>query len=263
MPELTRPTVTLHYEDTLEGDQTIVFLHGWCDGSPSWATTIADFQSEYRCIAPDMRGHNKSGRPRDFCYSTEALTNDVVALCESLGVTRPVVVGHSYGGVLAAIIAARYEGFARAVVVEDQPLDFRPFAAQVRSLETVIRGEASHKPFRSQLLNSMMTELMQAEGREILQSLQDGTGPEIAMALWAVLFESTPAEMAALGDRAMATLAQQPSALIDAQETEGYYATLRAAAPEVQIHTLGGGHWVHLEKPLEFRAALRGFLGGL
>ena len=43
MPELTRPTVTLHYEDTLGGDETIVFLHGWCDGSPSWGSTLEAF----------------------------------------------------------------------------------------------------------------------------------------------------------------------------------------------------------------------------
>ena len=263
MPELTRPTVTLHYEDTLRGDETIVFLHGWCDGSPSWGSTLEAFKGDYRCLAPDMRGHNRSGRPRDFCYSVEALSNDVVALCESLGVTKPVVVGHSFGGMLASVIAGRYPGFARAIVVEDQALDFRPFSAQMRNLEGVIRGEQSHMPFRQQMLSSMMTDLMPAEGRTMLQALQDATPPEIGMALWAALFEFTPAEMAGLGDDAMAALAGQPSALIDAQETEGYYATVRAAAPDVQIHTLGGGHWVHLEKPAEFRAALRGFLGGL
>ena len=263
MPELTRPTVTLHYEDTLEGDQAIVFLHGWCDGSASWATTIADFKSEYRCIAPDMRGHGKSGQPRDLCYSVEALTNDVAALCESLGVTRPVVVGHSYGGMLAAVIAGRFPGFARAIVVEDQPLDFRPFAAQMHSMEAVIRGAQSHMPFREQLLGSMLTDLMPAESKAMLEGLQQSTPPEVGMALWAALFEFTPEEMESMGDRAMAALAQQPSELIDAQETPGYYETVRAAAPDLQIRTLGGGHWVHLERPTEFRAALRGFLATL
>ncbi|MEO6397954.1 MAG: alpha/beta hydrolase [Tepidiformaceae bacterium] len=260
MPELTRPTVTLSYEDTLEGAQAIVFLHGWCDGSPSWATTIADLQSEYRCIAPDMRGHNKSGRPRDFCYTVEALTNDVVALCGSLGIARPVIVGHSFGGMLAAVIAGRYPGFARGIVIEDQPLDFRPFSAQMRGMEAVIRGAHSHMPFREQMLGSMITERMPPESKAMLQSLQESTPPEIGMALWAALFEFTAEEMGALGDRAMAALAEQPSALIDAQETEGYYATVRTAAPDVQISTLGGGHWVHLEKPVEFQAALRAFL---
>ncbi len=263
MPELLRPTVKLHYEDTQDGDQAIVFLHGWCDGSPSWAATLADFKSEYRCIAPDMRGHHRSGQPRDFCYMAEALTNDVVALCESLGVTRPIVVGHSYGGMLAAIVADRFPGFARAIVVEDQPLDFRPFAAQMRSLEPVIRGEESHMAFRNQLLGSMMTELMPADSKAMLESLKHSTPPEVGMALWAALFEFSGSEMEAFGDRLMAALAQQPSAFIDAQETEGYYATVRAAAPDVQISTLGGGHWVHLERPIEFRAALRRFLGTL
>lgn len=263
MPKLTRPTVTLHYEDTLDGDQAVVFLHGWCDGSASWASTVAEFRSEFRCIAPDMRGHGESGQPRDLCYSAEALTNDVVALCESLEVTQPVVVGHSYGGMLAAVLAGRYPGFARGIVVEDQPLDFRPFSAQMRSLEAVIRGAESHMPFREQMLGSMITELMPAESKAMLASLQQATPPEVGMALWAALFEFTPEEMASLGDRAMAALALQPAALIDAQETAGYYDTLRAVAPDVRTHTIGGGHWTHLEKPMEFRAALRAFVAGL
>lgn len=263
MPEFTRPTVTLHYEDTLEGDQAIVFLHGWCDGSPSWATTVAEFKSGYRCIAPDMRGHGKSGQPHDFCYSAEALTNDVVALCESLGVANPIVVGHSYGGMLAAILASRFPGFARAIVVEDQPLDFRPFAAQMHALEAVIRGPESHMPFREAMLGSMMTELMPAESRAMLESLEKSTPVEVALALWAALFEFSADEMESLGNRIMVALALQPSALIDAQEPPEYYNTLRAVAPNVRISTLGCGHWTHLEKPAEFRAALRAFLGRL
>ncbi|MEP7216106.1 MAG: alpha/beta hydrolase [Anaerolineaceae bacterium] len=263
MPELLRPTVALHYEDTLIGDKAIVFLHGWCDGSPSWASTIADLKRDYRCIAPDMRGHGKSGQPRDFSYSMEALTNDVVALCESLGVISPVVVGHSYGGMLAAIIASRFPGFARAIVVEDQALDFRPFAVQMRSLEPVIRGADSHMPFREQMLSSMMTELMPAEAKAMLESLQKTTPPGVGMALWAALFEFSTNEIEAFGDRAMCALALQPSGLIDSQEPPGYYDALRAIAPEVQISTLRCGHWVHLEKPAEFRSALRGFLGTL
>lgn len=263
MPELIRPTVTLHYEDTVQGDQAIVFLHGWCDGSPSWATTIEDFRSEYRCIAPDMRGHGASGQPRDLCYLAEALTNDVVALCEALGVTRPVVVGHSYGGMLAALIASRQPGFARAVVVEDQPLDFRPFAAQMRSLEAVIRGAESHMVFRQQLLDSMITELMPAESRAMLDRLKRSTPAEVGLALWSVLFEYSTGEIASFSEKAIAALALQPSALIDSQEPPGYYAALRAVAPDVQISTLSCGHWAHLEKPTEFRAALRAFLGTL
>jgi pimeloyl-ACP methyl ester carboxylesterase len=115
MPELNRPTVSLNYEDEGSGDPALVFLHGWCDSSSVWAETTAALSTRHRCLAPDMRGHGQSGQPRDFCYAAEALANDVVAVCEAAAVTRPVLIGHSFGGMLAAVVAARSPGFARAL----------------------------------------------------------------------------------------------------------------------------------------------------
>jgi pimeloyl-ACP methyl ester carboxylesterase len=263
MPTLERPTVTLSYEDTGRGDPPLVFLHGWCDGSPSWAETVAEFSRDHRCIAPDMRGHNRSGLPRDHCYSAEALSNDVVALCESLGVAHPVLVGHSFGGYLAAEVARRFPGFARAIVVEDQPLDLRGFGEQMRALESVIRSPEAHMAFRTQLYDSMTSPLMPPEGRALITRMKDQAPVEVGQALWAPLFEFTPEEMAERSDLLVAALAGQPSLLVDGQEPPGYYDTVRRHAPGITIRTLGCGHWTHLEKPSEFRAALREFLATL
>ncbi|MBA4179879.1 MAG: hypothetical protein C0506_04750 [Anaerolinea sp.] len=260
MPELSRPTVTLHYADTGGAGQPIVFLHGWCDGSASWAGTIAEFKREYRCIAPDMRGHGLSGQPRDFCYTPEALSNDVVALCQELSIAHPVIVGHSFGGFLAATIAERFPGFARAVVVEDQPLDLRAFAAQMRAAESIIRSPETHMAFRGQLFDSMVSDQMPPESRALIDEMKDATPVEVGQALWAALFEFTPEEIAARSDSLMAALANQPGCLIDGQEPPGYYGTLQRFAPNVTTNALGSGRWVHLEKPEAFRAALRAFL---
>jgi pimeloyl-ACP methyl ester carboxylesterase len=210
-----------------------------------------------------MRGHNRSGLPRDHCYSAEALSNDILALCEALGIAHPVLVGHSFGGYLAAEIARRFPGFARAVVVEDQPLDLRGFAEQMRALESVIRSPETHMAFRTQLYDSMTSPLMPPDSRALISRMKDQTPVEIGQALWAPLFELTMEEMAERSDLLMSALAGQPSLLIDGQEPPGYYDTLRKHAPNVAIRVLGCGHWTHLEKPAEFRVALRDFLATL
>jgi pimeloyl-ACP methyl ester carboxylesterase len=210
-----------------------------------------------------MRGHNRSGLPRDHCYSAEALSNDVVALCESLGVEHPVLIGHSFGGYLSAEVARRFPGFARAIVVEDQPLDLRGFGEQMRALESVIRSPEAHMAFRTQLYDSMTSPLMPPEGRALISRMKDQAPVEVGQALWAPLFEFTPGEMAERSDLLVAALAGQPSLLVDGQEPPGYYDTVRQHAPGVTIRTLGCGHWTHLEKPAEFRASLRDFLATL
>lgn len=260
MPEMRRPTVNLHYEDLGSGELAVVFLHGWCEAGSSWSETVADLRDEFRCIVPDMRGHGLSGQPLDCCYSPEALSNDIIALCAELRIAHPVLVGHSFGGFLAATVASRYAGFARAIVVEDQPLDLRAFATQMRAAEGLIRSPETHMAFRSQLFASMISSEMPPESRALIEELKFSTPVEVGLALWAALFELTPDEIAARSDELMAALANQPSCLIDGQRVPGYYESVQQFAPKAARGILDCGHWVHLEKPKEFQAALRAFL---
>lgn len=259
MSTLQRPTVELHYEDTGRG-RDLVFLHGWCDGSASWASTIAAFSADYRCLAPDMRGHGRSGVPRDHAFTVEALTNDIVALCEAAGVSAPVLIGHSYGGYLAAETARRFPGFARAIVVEDQALDLSGFAVQMRALESVIRSPDSHMAFRGQMLGSMMSPLMPSEDRAMLEALQEATPVGVALGLWAALFEFSEDEIAQRSADLIAALGKQPSLTIEHAPSPEYHALVARLAPSAQAQVLGAGHWIHLEQPAEFRSLIRTFL---
>lgn len=259
MSTLQRPTVELHYEDTGSG-RDLVFLHGWCDGSASWASTMAELSAEYRCLAPDMRGHGKSGMPRDHAFTVEALTNDIVALCEAVDVSAPVIIGHSYGGYLAAETARRFPGIARAIVVEDQALDLTGFAAQMRSLESVIRLPESHMAFRAQMLGSMMSPLMNAQDRAMLEGLQQSTPIGVALGLWAALFEFSESEVAQRSAELMAALGNQPSLTIEAQQSPDYHAQVAKLAPSARTAVIEAGHWIHLERAAEFRRMIRTFL---
>ena len=259
MPAIERPTVTLNYQERGAGPP-LVFLHGWCDGAASWDATMDHFAGEYRCIAPDMRGHDGSGFPRDHAYFPEALSNDVLAVCEAAGVERPILVGHSFGGFLAAFTAMRFPGFARAIVVEDQALALRPFGEQMRALEAVIRGEATHMAFRSQLFESMVSPAMPVAGRALIQDMKDAAPVVTGIALWAVLFEYTLDEIEAMGERMIRAFANQPTMTMEAQANPDYHALVRSLAPQARTEVIEGGHWIHLEHPEAFRDALRGFL---
>lgn len=266
MPELERPTVTLHYEDAGQSRDAlpaIVFLHGWCDGSPGWADTIAEFSSEFRCLAPDMRGHHRSGAARDHCYSAEALSNDVVALCDSLSIEYPVLVGHSFGGYLAAEVARRFPGFARGLLIEDQPLDLRGFGAELRTLESVVRGAETHLQFRQQFLASMLTDAMPTASRKVVEDLVTNTPVDLALALWAPLFEYSADELAERSDALMRALNSQAAMTIEHADAPAYHTLLRTHAPYVATRVIRSGHWIHLERPAEFRAELRDFLSAV
>lgn len=262
MPTLQRPTVSLNYVDEGSGPP-IVFLHGWCDGSPSWNATIAHFSRTNRCLAPDMRGHGGSGLPSDHAYFPEALSNDVVALCEAVGVTDPILVGHSFGGFLAAFIAGRFPGFARAIVVEDQVLDVTGFGAQMKDIASIVRSPESHMAFRTQLYDSMVSPAMPPESRALISGLKDATPVAIGPALWAPLFEYSDTELAGFSERLMRAMGTQPSLSLESSPQPEYHARLVALAPSTQTAVIEAGHWIHLERPDDFYRAVGGFIGGL
>jgi pimeloyl-ACP methyl ester carboxylesterase len=95
-------------EDTPAAEETdsrtLVFLHGGAANLRSWDGVISSLGN--RCIAIDLPGHGKSTiDPLRFDSLTEVLQD----LNEQLGVKKPILIGHSFGG-LAAIAAGSLNG---------------------------------------------------------------------------------------------------------------------------------------------------------
>jgi pimeloyl-ACP methyl ester carboxylesterase len=61
---------------------------------------------EFRCIAPDLRGHGDSAWAPDGDYSIDAYRRDLEALLHHLAIDRCVVVGNSLGGMTASRFSA-------------------------------------------------------------------------------------------------------------------------------------------------------------
>jgi len=99
--------------------------------------------SRYRVIAVDLPGSGKSGpQPRDYAptfYQEDADT--MAALLIGRGVTSARVFGHSDGGELALVMAARHPGLVRAVIAEGA-LGETPPASAIDLLGNVIDAPA-------------------------------------------------------------------------------------------------------------------------
>jgi pimeloyl-ACP methyl ester carboxylesterase len=67
---------------------------------------------------PDARGHGQSGAPLEgYLYRDHA--GDVVGLIAALGLAAPVLLGHSMGGMTAAVVASRVGAAIRGVILAD------------------------------------------------------------------------------------------------------------------------------------------------
>lgn len=66
----------------------------------------------------DLRDHGRSGRHDPAEWSFEVCADDVRAFCDTIGLVRPIVFGHSMGGFVAMLYGARHPGHARALILQ-------------------------------------------------------------------------------------------------------------------------------------------------
>ncbi|WP_345146626.1 alpha/beta hydrolase [Nonomuraea rubra] len=113
-----------------EGDAPpAVLIHGLGTPQRSWDPVARLLQPTFRVITLDLRGHGRSSVAQD--YSIDAYIEDVLAVIDAVHVRRPLLVGHSFGALLALESAARRE--CRAVVAVDGGLPLqRPAEAKDR-----------------------------------------------------------------------------------------------------------------------------------
>jgi pimeloyl-ACP methyl ester carboxylesterase len=96
---------------------TIVCVHGAGGNAAQWENQIAHFSRHYRVIAPDLRGHDQSERPRSS-YTLEEFLWDFTQMLERLAVVEPFfLLAHSFGGPIALTFAASQPQRLRKLVL--------------------------------------------------------------------------------------------------------------------------------------------------
>lgn len=140
MQSLKRDGVTLCLEEAGSGDPPLLLVHGWTCDSTYMAPQFEYFRRNHRVVAVDLRGHGQSDKPEQ-AYSMTTFAEDVVWLCDQLTVKKPVVVGHSMGGVIGVELAARFPEIPAAVVALDSPLvPPPPLLENLTSVREALRG---------------------------------------------------------------------------------------------------------------------------
>ncbi len=120
--------VKLHYLEAPGGDPALVFLPGLSASAPIFEDVIAaGLSPPFRALALDLRGRGHSSGPpavQDPAvpaanYTMADHAADVLGLLDVLDIRRPILVGHSFGGLLALYLAAGHpERFPRIVVLD-------------------------------------------------------------------------------------------------------------------------------------------------
>lgn len=119
------------------GGSTIVLLHGKNFCGATWENVIkALHEAGYRVVVPDQIGFCKSSKPQAYQFSLHQLAANTRALLDKLGVERPIIMGHSMGGMLAMRYALMYGNDMGGLVLVN-PLGLEDWKAKGVPMATV------------------------------------------------------------------------------------------------------------------------------
>jgi pimeloyl-ACP methyl ester carboxylesterase len=244
--------VKLYYERAGSGGRELLFVPGWCCDHTAFRPQFDHFARDHTVTAVDLRGVGRSDAP-DEGYSIPQLADDMAAFCAAVGIERPVVVGHSLGGMIAVELGARRPSLASALVLVDPgPIDPLPTTVEF------FRGFAA--------------ELEGPDGEEARRAyVHDMGARDEELARWIVELMCTPPQSVAAAvirgvsewnGRDLLALCEVPVLLLRSWLDSNTDASrLLELKPDLEVGiTVGAGHFHQLEVPEQVNAMIERFL---
>ena len=235
---------------------TLVLLHGFTGSKENWYPLAKALGGRYRLLIPDLPGWGESERKPGVALGFVGQAEQVAAFLRAQAKGQPVVlVGHSMGGGIAAVTAARYpqlvskvalfnaagvrfkdNAFGLSVLAGDNPFAVHDAASLQRYIDTVFHVEAA-KPAIPWPASAALIDKRRADAA-FEQAVLDRIGRSEETLL--------PGEEAARIHQPALLLWCRQDAVIDASALELYAARMPQAR---KVLLEGCGHMSLMERP--------------
>lgn len=105
-----------------EDAPVLMFLHGFPEAAFVWDPLLEHFAGRYRCVAPNLRGYERSSAPAGVePYRAKHLIGDIRALAEAFGGKLAALVAHDWGGAVAWTFTAAFPALVERLVIVNSP----------------------------------------------------------------------------------------------------------------------------------------------
>lgn len=248
--------ISIHYTRTGGSKPPLILLHGlMTNGLCCWTGLARILENDYDLIMPDARGHGKSSVP-NFGYRYEDHANDIAGFIHALKLSAPILIGHSMGGMTAAILASRKPNLLRGVIFADPTFLTPKMQREVRDSDVADQ----HRQKLSMSLDELVTDGRNRNPNRSLETvvLFAQARLQTSMAAFDVLTPPAPdykmliseidiPSLIVFGDRGVISSA-------DANE-------LHLLNPRLKVEQIvDAGHSIHLDQPERFTAVIDSFI---
>jgi 3-oxoadipate enol-lactonase len=238
----------------------LLFLHGIGGAARAWRGQLDFFKHRYRTIAWDMPGYGGSAPLPTV--SIAALAEALQDFLQQVSATKPILVGHSIGGMIVQQVLATNPSIASAVVLgQTSPAFGKPDGDWQKAFIEARLGRLD----RGETLASLAPSLV----KELAGDHPDVGGMELARDCMASVpeatYRATMLSMLGFDQRNALKDIRVPTLLLSGAKDKNapapMMAKMAAYIPSAKCVELEGvGHLANLERPSAFNAALDTFL---
>ncbi|MEA3044102.1 MAG: hypothetical protein QOH47_1940 [Sphingomonadales bacterium] len=252
----------------------VVLIPGLSSSPRVWDATVAAVPG-YRYHVVHVSGFD--GRPAGANASGPVLVpvaEEIARYIREAGLRRPAIVGHSMGGSWAMLVAGRHPELAGKVMVVDMfpflgamfggptatPDSLRPVAEQIRSGIASGTGDARRRQIEQTIAGMVRTESLRPT--VVAQSL--ASDPAVSgQGFYDLVVTDLRPEVVNIHVPLTVLYVQPAGAPLTAEQIDQFFRLSYAGAPQAMVRRIPDSyHFIMLDQPEVFRAALREFLRG-
>lgn len=248
----------VHYVDAgpraaREEAEALVLVHGWASSVVTWRHQLPALATQARVLAVDLPGHGKSETPeRD--YSMSLFADAVVAVMDDAGVRRAVLVGHSNGTPVALNVVRAHADRVLGLVAIDGALKSPMSPEQAEAVFAPFREEGWRDALRA-MVDGMPGPGLSEKDRAAIREMALATPHEAVVGGFVAAVDPAAWSDEPIDVPLLLVLARQPA------WSPVYEEWVRERSPGVDYRVWTDvGHYLHMERPDDFRAALEEFL---
>lgn len=202
MATLARESGTIHY--TVQGEAEAVpllMLRGLGRSSRYWLGFDRVMAKHFRVITIDQRGLGRSTQPMNWSDGIETLSDDTLAVLDSLGVDRFHVFGLSFGGMIGTVIAGKEpERILSLTVAASSSADYRSLRLHPLAFPKLLFALRAGR-FQDALLKAVVPKMVLREHGDTIQAAWQDIVKEEGFPLLTTLLQLKASLTHTIGDR--------------------------------------------------------------
>jgi pimeloyl-ACP methyl ester carboxylesterase len=248
----------LYYQSQGQG-QPLIIIHGLFGSSDNWRSMAKFFSKWFTVINVDLRNHGRSFHAESQRF--DDMANDIYQLCQQLGLSKVHLLGHSLGGktamkftelcpdlvdklIVVDVAPRQYQGEHTPMMDAMLALDFSNLSSR-SDVDKALAEKIPDKAVRQFLMMNLMSENETFKWRINLPALKANY----------IQYMKPVCEEVTLEHRSLFIYGEQSDyvSALDRQD-------IKTRFPNSRFQALPTGHWVHAERPQQFKRCVEAFL---